>query len=521
MAWQVTSNISGGQRYTAATQEQYAFAAAALDEQAQALFALASSWSAAALQLHSRRTGTICPVLSGAAPQSSGHAPLPYDQLARCSYAQSARCHSLAQELNMLASLIARAHSLYSQAENTARSMLSKTVHAGASLAPGYAAAAFGALAAGGALSSSLESGQFNATGALTSTAGVQEGMLSSVSGYINALGMRPGTGVGRAAGILAQASSRINDSMQGNMLIVREKHARTPVIYESHDIAGALTNLRTLGTQRASTGTSSGLDYGTIAIQRYRDAKGNISWLVTIPGTDGKADSPFGWPQNLEVMSENPQQRMNTDGARMVLKAMAQTGIGPTEPVALVGHSQGGIIAAAIASDMQKRYRIEHVVTAGSPVANHPVPKKTWMTSIEIEDELVAALDGAANPVSPTWLTIRGRVQQAAGTPALLHADGTCSPGTSPSDNPFSATEVEDASDDREISHHLQYHQAAYRNASDLGSPALQRHEEHFRRIVGGTLEATGYWQGRVHHGPAVAPLQHGEMNTIGPRKP
>ena len=79
----------------------------------------------------------------------------------------------------------------------------------------------------------------------------------------------------------------------------------------------------------------------------------------------------------------------------------MRQAGIGKDEPVALIGHSQGGIVAATLASDWAEEYTIEHVVTAGSPVANHPIPQRTWVTSVEIDDELVAALDGAANPVT------------------------------------------------------------------------------------------------------------------------
>ena len=42
---------------------------------------------------------------------------------------------------------------------------------------------------------------------------------------------------------------------------------------------------------------------------------------------------------------------------------------------MAIVGHSQGGIVAAALASDLKDSYAIDHVVTAGSPVANHPIP--------------------------------------------------------------------------------------------------------------------------------------------------
>ena len=102
-----------------------------------------------------------------------------------------------------------------------------------------------------------------------------------------------------------------------------------------------------------------------------------------------------------------------NGDGGkadrRKEQEAMKQAGFKSNEPGALIGHSQGGIVAATIASDLKDDYDIEHVVTAGSPVANHPIPEKTWVTSEEMDDELVAALDGAANPSSDHWLTVRG----------------------------------------------------------------------------------------------------------------
>ncbi len=117
-----------------------------------------------------------------------------------------------------------------------------------------------------------------------------------------------------------------------------------------------------------------------------------------------------------------------------MVAEAMRQAGIGKDEPVALIGHSQGGIVAATLASDWAEEYTIEHVVTAGSLVANHPIPQRTWVTSVEIDDELVAALDGAANPVTDNWLTVQGHVSPApAATPSTVHSDGSCTPGATP----------------------------------------------------------------------------------------
>ena len=243
------------------------------------------------------------------------------------------------------------------------------------------------------------------------------------------------------------------------------------------------MEDLRRLAEERLGTiDLGSGLDYGTIAISKYRRKDGSNAWLVTIPGTDGKPDSPFGWPQNVELMSSDSQQRMQADSARMVAEAMERAGIGPDEPVAMIGHSQGGIVAATLASDLKDAYDIEHVVTAGSPVANHPIPESTWVTSVEMDDELVAALDGAVNPNTEHWLTVRGTVSQ---TPD----DGSL----------FTGTEVQDAPDTKEITHWLKYHQAAYRNASDMGSAALENHERHFRNVIDGDLEEVTYWQGRM----------------------
>lgn len=265
------------------------------------------------------------------------------------------------------------------------------------------------------------------------------------------------------------------------------------------------MENLRRLAEERLGKITlNSGLSYATIAVQRYRRSDGTTGWLILIPGTDGQDDSPFGWEQNLELMSSNANRRRNADSFRMVEEAMRQAGIGKDEPVALVGHSQGGIVAAALTSDLKDSYAIDHVVTAGSPVANHPIPPKTWVTSIEIEDELVASLDGGRNPSTEQWLTVRGKVTQTTGvTPPTVNADGSCTPGqnTGSVESNYAGALVADAPKTKEISHWLKYHQAAYRNATDLGSPAVDAHERHFQQIIDGELIDTRYYEGRMSH--------------------
>ena len=127
-------------------------------------------------------------------------------------------------------------------------------------------------------------------------------------------------------------------------------------------------------------------------------------------------------------------------------------------------------------------------MVTCGSPVANHPIPERTWVTSVQIDDELVAALDGAANPATENWLTVTGTVHKAPGSlTTSVSEEGYCVPGIGPgAEDPFTAASVRDTGEDKEITHWLKYHQAAYQNATDLGSPAVQRHEAHFQEVSG-----------------------------------
>ena len=79
-------------------------------------------------------------------------------------------------------------------------------------------------------------------------------------------------------------------------------------------------------------------------------------------------------------------------------------------DPVVLVGHSQGGILAAALASDavFTARHRVTHVVTSGSPIGWFPVPATTRVLSVERGDDPVPRLDLAPNPDRSSWVTVR-----------------------------------------------------------------------------------------------------------------
>lgn len=494
MAWEVSSHIRGGTVTTAATLEEYARVARALTDEASTLDGLAVSWTATGLEIRTKTTAIPCLVhrAAGLSP-GPGHTAMSFANLHAEADRCAAWCRSIAERTRHLSDLLIRAHALYADAEAESRGFMDSIVQGATTFLPVHTGLGVGASALAGAFGPGRGDDTPRGIAALDSTSWAHHGFMRGLgvgAAPLNLFTARHGqvnAGAERIAGI----ARRMADNRQGDTLRVTRVHPKTPVLTASRSLPQALENLRTLDSERTYDGAGvtvpsrSGLDYATIAVQRYRRPDGSHSWLVVIPGTDGQPDSPFGWMQNVEAMSADPVRRRHADSVRLVKQAMAGAGIGPRDEVALVGHSQGGIVAAAIAADEGKRYAIKHVVTAGAPIAGHPIPSRTWVTSIEIEDELVAALDGADNPSSPSWLTVHGTVRRA-------------DAGSSP---PFSASRVRGVGEQREMSHGLPFHQAAYRHAKELGSPGVRRHERHFQDLIAGELEETSYWQGRMSH--------------------
>lgn len=510
MHWQVTSRTYGGTRYTAAQAEEYRALTDVLVETAARWRAAANSWSTALMELTERRATVMrCPALGGGAVD--GHVTLPYERLCEQCGDNARSCDAIADTLNDMVSLVSRAHQVYSDGELLVRQIFNKCIQGFSSFMPPGATAGFTALLyGGGVLAGSIREGRLSLLSGLETTSFAHEGLFTSLASWLTGgnpiLAMLRPDELNHAAGRFSLLSGPADGLRQGPMHIT-EVHTDVDVVRSSHSVSASLENLRRLAEERlGKIDLDSGLSHATIAIQRYRHEDGTSSWLVTIPGTDGKLNSPFGWPQNAELMSNNRTQRMQADSARMVAAAMERAGIGPDEPVALIGHSQGGIVAATLAADegMQERYDIAHVVTAGSPVANHPIPDKTWVTSIEIDDEVVAALDGAPNPATEHWLTIRGHVTASDADPGTINPDGSCTPGDGLTDRDrnYTSAQVPGSTEGKELTHWLKYHQAAYRNASDLGSLAVDTHERHFQQILDGELEETRYFQGRMGYG-------------------
>ena len=81
-----------------------------------------------------------------------------------------------------------------------------------------------------------------------------------------------------------------------------------------------------------------------------------------------------------------------------------------------LVGHSEGGIVAVNAARDAARsgRFRITHVVTAGSPVGAlaADLPANVQLLALENSADIVPALDDVPNPDRPNVTTVRADEQ-------------------------------------------------------------------------------------------------------------
>jgi hypothetical protein len=157
------------------------------------------------------------------------------------------------------------------------------------------------------------------------------------------------------------------------------------------------------------------GLDGGRVRVVEVARGDGGSAWVVVVPGTQEWAPRPGENPFDLttDVRALTGGGTVAAAGVAIALAA-ARSRAGPrstpADPVLLVGHSQGGILAAALASDpgFRQRNAVTHLVTTGAPVGLFPVPRGTRVLSVERRDDPVPRLDLSPNPDSTSWVTVR-----------------------------------------------------------------------------------------------------------------
>jgi len=161
----------------------------------------------------------------------------------------------------------------------------------------------------------------------------------------------------------------------------------------------------------------------GTIEIQTITGPGNQVRHIVYLPGTD---DFNAPWDQDgdvrdletdLDLMARQP------DAYRQgIVQAMHEAGVRASQPVLVVGHSLGGMAAAAMVvgpSDLH----VTHAVTAGAPTAQIPdFPAGVHVLSLEQLGDVVPQLDGRPNPDSIEQTTLTFDAHPEAGV--LAHHD-------------------------------------------------------------------------------------------------
>ena len=123
---------------------------------------------------------------------------------------------------------------------------------------------------------------------------------------------------------------------------------------------------------------------------------------IVDIPGTKSWNPAPVADVTSVgtDILAIAGH---DTSYERGVFAALADAGVRPDDQVMLVGHSEGGIVAVNAARDAAAsgRFRVTHVVTAGSPVGAlaAELPSSVQLLALENTADVVPALDDVPNP--------------------------------------------------------------------------------------------------------------------------
>ena len=179
--------------------------------------------------------------------------------------------------------------------------------------------------------------------------------------------------------------------------------------------------------TNSLLTGVESLGQEGRVRVIEIPAADGSTTWVLQVPGTHSPGlqgwfrggEVPMDWPANVSLMLR-ATSASKLAAAKALDLAQAQSGrAGPRDRVVIVGHSQGGVVAAALASDpaFTRNHRVSQVLTAGSPIDPFPIPDSTSVLSLQHATDAVPMLDVSPPPDRRNWTTVT------AATPAGVFA--------------------------------------------------------------------------------------------------
>lgn len=142
--------------------------------------------------------------------------------------------------------------------------------------------------------------------------------------------------------------------------------------------------------------------------------------WVVVVPGTDHfglqTTANPADTESNVrEMLGLRSAARMGVE--RAIVAAFDEAGIPPSrrkaEKILVVGHSQGGLTAHALAADPRSQIRVTHVLTVGSPSRSIPIRECVWSVSVEHVQDMIPWMDGVTESRIDDRVLLRRKLEK------------------------------------------------------------------------------------------------------------
>lgn len=205
----------------------------------------------------------------------------------------------------------------------------------------------------------------------------------------------------------LVSNSSRASAQVGGHSALVE-----TPVTVTS--VSSDVSTPPSATADLVSRIPRSGEDGPQIRIERYGGT--DPVYYVYLGGTMDSGlnatTEPWDMTSNVEALAAR-----DAGSQRATVQAMRLAGIEADDHVIMVGHSQGGLVAARIAESEQ--FRVSTLVTVGAPIHTVKVPATTQVLAIEHREDVIPMLSGVASAAAlATTLTVRRSVAGSATSP-------------------------------------------------------------------------------------------------------
>lgn len=190
---------------------------------------------------------------------------------------------------------------------------------------------------------------------------------------------------------------------------LLGEQQANLKLAHVKLDVNGSaklvtlskISSVNSIGEHASAVAKAYDKPGSRILIDVFKNGYGR-NLVVYIPGTQSLSfagQNPLNIRSNLTAFGglEKSPTQLAIDSALSQLKA------GPTDSVLLVGHSQGALVAAQMATSEQP-YNVAGLISFGGPISQFGL--EVPVISLQNHGDPVPHLSGQINPLAENWVT-------------------------------------------------------------------------------------------------------------------